>query len=305
MMVSIPSRGQGLLNEKRIYMLDVTASMVGEGVVETPNIFSEVKSKLAQAISDIQSLQTEVVVIPFTDSPFEPIRGFLHDKDSLLAAITNIDIRRGDTNIAGAWDRGLRELDSTKVNYMFLLTDGLHNCVVEKDTLYKKLSSWSDLSKGKHMFAFYVMLTPHARELEIAQIVDNTNQMWLIESMDVNASFINSSVSVSVNVNEDSKVKLWFTSNNNKVFNKEIDFHISLEKNPYYAIRNFDIHFYNRYVEFELEELRPRIEIPLETNLLVFIEYDKTKYPLIFFTPETINFNVINKGVRTMKIREK
>ncbi|MGL5979708.1 MAG: hypothetical protein ACRCZY_02305, partial [Phocaeicola sp.] len=46
--------GQSYQNEKRIYLLDVTASMVGKGSVSTPNIFEKVKEKLIETISDIQ-----------------------------------------------------------------------------------------------------------------------------------------------------------------------------------------------------------------------------------------------------------
>lgn len=305
MLISLQSHGQIFKNEKRIYLLDVTASMVGKGVIETPDIFNEVKSKLSQTILNIRSPHTEVVIIPFTNTPFEPIKGTLDKKDSIATEINKIEVRKGDTNIAGAWQRGVEELDSTKVNYMFLLTDGLHNCGVEKDSLYSELASWTDISKGQYMFAFYVMLTPNAKELEIARIVEQTNQMWLIESMDVNVSFINSSLNISANVNQNHSVRLRFISNNEEIFKDGLDFNISLGNNPYYKIKKCDINFPKQYLDFELEELLPKLEIPTEIDVPITIKYDKEKNPLTFFTPEVINFHIINKGIRTLNIREK
>ena len=41
------------LQEKRIYLVDVTASMEGKGEVETPDIFQTVKESLAETIQQI------------------------------------------------------------------------------------------------------------------------------------------------------------------------------------------------------------------------------------------------------------
>ena len=248
------ANGQFFLSEKRIYLLDVTASMEGNGAVATPNIFEDVKIKLADAISDLEQANTEIVVIPFTNTTFEPICGNISEKDSITHCVEQIKIRRGDTDIATAFQKGIEELDSTKVNYLFLLTDGLHNCGVEKDSLYQLLSSWNDVSRGKYMFAFYVMLTPNAKELELIQVVENTNQMWPIESMDVNVSFLLSSMNISANINNNKVVKIPLVSNNNKIFNNNIECQLKMNENPYYKIKNYKIDFPNRNIEFEVEE---------------------------------------------------
>ena len=146
---------QAYLNEKRIYLLDVTASMTGKGVVKTPDIFNHVKEQLTATLNNIESPQTEIVVVPFTNVVHNPIAGVISQKDSLANEISKIVIQRGDTNIEEAWRHGVSLLDSTKINYLFLLTDGLHNCGVEKDSLYNTLSEWQSIAKDKYMFAFY------------------------------------------------------------------------------------------------------------------------------------------------------
>lgn len=305
LLLGIDAIAQGYLNEKRIYLLDVTASMVGEGIVKTPNIFNDVKEQLKGALNNIESTQTEIVIVPFTDVAHTPIIGLVSQKDSLAKEISKIKIQRGDTNIADAWTKGINLLDCTKVNYLFLLTDGLHNCGVEKDTLYNMLSEWKYIAKDKYMFAFYVMLTPNAKEMEIMDIIEATNKLWAIESMNVNVSFINSVLSLKSNINNSKKVRIDFTSQNPLVFASGLELDISLEDNPHYRLKTCSTDISQKYVEIEIEEIVPRMQIPVESDLKLTLHYDKEKYPLVFFTPETIDFHIINRGIRTMTIREK
>lgn len=296
---------QSFRNEKRIFLLDVTASMTGKGVIDTPDIFSDVKKLLVNSLDNIESPQTEIVIVPFTNMVHRPITGVISHKDSLASEISKIKIHTGDTNIADAWNYGITQLDSTKVNYLFLLTDGLHNCGVPKDTLYHNLSEWQYIAKDKYMFAFYVMLTPNAKEMEIMEVIDSTDQLWPIESMNVNVSFVKSVLNLKSNINNNKKVRIDFTSQSRNVFASGLQLSINLEENPYYRVRNCMIDISQKYAEIELEELVPRIQIPVETTLQLYLKYDKEKYPLVFFTPENIDFHIVNRGVRTMTIREK
>ena len=54
------------LQEKRIYLVDVTASMEGKGEVETPDIFQTVKESLAETIQQIYDTTTVIEIIPFS-----------------------------------------------------------------------------------------------------------------------------------------------------------------------------------------------------------------------------------------------
>ena len=290
--------GQNFLQEKRIYLIDVTASMEGKGVVQTPDIFDNVKSELKLAIESIHNPNTEIVIVPFTDVPHEPVVGSVGKRDSLLACIENLEVKKGDTNIADAWVRGLQELDSTRINYIFLLTDGLHNCGPDVITLYERLRGWQDLSANKYYFAFYVMLTPNAKEQQICQIVDSTNQMWLIESMNVNVTFIRSSMNIQANIKDNKTVKLYFTVSNKESLDEQMYFDMLLEKNPYYDILNFVPYLEEGYAELELMELKPLMEIPIDIQLKLRVVYDREKYYLTFFTPEEINFRILNRGIR-------
>ena len=300
-----PMHSQTYMQEKRIYLVDVTASMIGEGNVKTPDIFSKVKEGLLETINNINTPSTEIVIVPFTNKPHEKMNGQIIAKDGILENIKSLSIKRGDTNIADAWNYAVQEIDSTRVNYLFILTDGLHNCGPEKDSLYNDLRKWADISKDQYYFAFYVMLTPNAKEQEICNIVDETQKMWLIESMNVNVSFLISSLDVNINVKNKKTTSIHYESNNPAIFNDSVDFNIELSENPYYAMENLKLDMLNQKVTFDLKELQPTINIPIETTLELKVLYDKEKYPMLFFTPELYKFNVVNKGIREMTIKEK
>ena len=296
---------QNFLQERRIYIVDVTASMEGKGAVKTPDIFSKVKQELVGAVNSISDPNTEVVIVPFTNVPHEPIKGVISNKDSLITDIQNLSIKKGDTNVADAWSRGVQEIDSSRVNYVFLLTDGLHNCGPEKNVLYERLRDWETLSANNYYFAFYVMLTPNAKEQEICQIADSTSQMWLIESMNVNVTFVGSSLNVQTNIKDKKTVRLPLRLSNKAILKDGLDFTMELEKNPYYRMENFRPYLDKGYVLFDVVELKPLRELPIEVWTKLHILYDKEKYYMTFFTPEVINFKIINRGIREMNIEER
>ena len=164
--------------EKRIYLLDLTGSMEGRGSVHTPNILQTVKDNLAATIENIDDPNTEIVIIPFTNVPHNAIEGVASIKDSLITQIQKLGVRSGDTNIADAWSEGIKNLDNSKINYLFLLTDGLHNTGPSKQVLFERLRKWGETAPGNNEYAFYVMLTPNAKETEICENGSPGYERW-------------------------------------------------------------------------------------------------------------------------------
>ena len=297
---------QMFTSEKRIYLFDVTKSMVGQGAVETPDIFDELKNNLQESINDIYDINTEIVVIPFSDKPHveDIIQGTLTKKDSLTSLIKAISLKKGDTNIADVWSKGIEFLDSTKVNYMFLLTDGLHNTGPSLEDLHERLRAWDTISRGKYYFSFYVMLTDNAIEQEIRQITKNTRQMWSIESLNINAALIKTSLVQRFNIFEDKTIGVEFTSNNPKVFLEDLNVQFDIEDNPYYTISPTRKSTNNSQIyEFDVIEKTEKINIPIDVTLKINVNHNEEKYPLVFFTPNELDFKILNRGVRRMTLK--
>lgn len=288
------------LQEKRIYLVDVTASMEGKGEVETPDIFQAVKDSLSVAIQQIRDTTTEIEIIPFSNKVYKEIQGKVADKDSLIKSINELTIKNGDTNIADAWSYGLTRLDTTKINYFFVLTDGLHNCGPKKEGLYRRLSRWSDLSAGKYMFAFYVMLTPNAKESEICRIADENRNMWKIESLNINASLVKTSLRLRKNVFYDRSAQIYFDSNNPNLNLDKVGVEVSLEDNPYYDIESQRMTGVNGPLSFDIKEKCVKEIIPQCDTLDLTITHNSEAYPFVFITPDIVSFEITNQGTRTV-----
>lgn len=288
------------LQEKRIYLVDVTASMEGKGEVETPDIFQTVKESLAETIQQIYDTTTVIEIIPFSNKVYKGIYGKVANKDSLINCVNELTIRKGDTNIADAWSYGLTRLDTTKINYFFVLTDGLHNCGPKKEELYHRLSGWNDLSAGKYMFAFYVMLTPNAKESEICRIADENRNMWKIESLDINASLVKTSLAVRKNVFYDRSVQIYFDSNNPNLNLNKVGIEVSLEDNPYYDIENQRMIGTNGPLSFDIKEKCAKEKIPQCDTLDLTIKHNSEEYPFVFITPDIVSVEITNQGTRTV-----
>lgn len=291
------------MDERRIYLVDVTRSM--EGFNGAENIFDLVKSQLTAAISGLTDTTTEIVLIPFTDQPLTPFVRNLTQKEEILQYINDLTPKRGDTNILGAWNLGLNYLDDSKINYMFMLTDGVHNSGAPIEDLYQALNNWHEVSAGKYEFAFYVLLTPKATEKEICRIVESSQQMWLVPTLNIMTDFIVGKMNLSVNIRNTNKVVLQLTCTNPKIFNDGFKFKISIPENEFYKIVDAtEVMDSNGNISFTIEKLKPQMELPISYKTKLLVDYDKEKFPFVFFTPESYNLNIVNLGTRTMTIKK-
>ncbi|MEK6451189.1 VWA domain-containing protein [Myroides sp. C2723] len=295
------------LKEKRIYLVDLTASMEGKGSVDTPNIFQEVKQSLVNTINNIKSDDTEVTFIPFTNKVHGISNFIIKDKSEIVDYINNLEIKKGDTNIVDAWKAGVAQIDTTKVNYFFMLTDGLHNTGPDKEVLFNDISKWSNFSKNKYFFAFYVMLTEHANEVGIAQAINSSSQIWMIKSMDVNVSFLMSKNFYRMNIIKDNALPLTFDISNKK-FKNIVGLNIVAEGEieSYYRIIKVENHLNEgEKIKVFFEEKVERKNIPLSVSGSLHINYNKELNPLLFFTPDMINIQIDNVGIRSMYFKAK
>lgn len=77
------SVAKDIMPEKRIYLLDLSGSMVGEGSVKTDNVLGKMKSDLEASVN-WTSLPTDFVFIPFTDKLMPEFGGADTTKQKLM-----------------------------------------------------------------------------------------------------------------------------------------------------------------------------------------------------------------------------
>ena len=178
------SVAKDIMPEKRIYLLDLSGSMVGQGSVKTDNVLGKMKSDLEASVN-WTSLPTDFVFIPFTDKLMPEFGGADTTKQKLMTEISAIEIETGNTDIATAWEYALEKLDSTKVNYIFLLSDGYHNRGISNDRLNSLFKLWPQNSRHYDAEAYFVLLSPKYRTSEIATIFEETDRMSVVETMNI------------------------------------------------------------------------------------------------------------------------
>lgn len=296
---------QDFLPEKRIYLLDVTASMAG--VEGNENVFDTVKAQLRNAISDMkEDPTTEIVVIPFAHQAFPALSG---DCETMLQGLNELQTYRKNTNITAAWEAGLEQLDSTKLNYLFLLTDGSHNYDKDTTRLHNGLRSWNQIAEGKPYYAFYLMLTQKAsKDKSIRAIAKEVNQMWNIESLNVNATFAKTSLNPkSVNVFDKSIIKIPVKCNHLDVIQNLDSLNVSIPENVYYTIDHAWIEPHpadskSAMICVSIIEKRPKMEMAESLRLPFSISFDRERFPLLFFTPEVYDIIIKNRGKSTFSI---
>ena len=295
------AKGERETEERRIYLLDLTRSM--EGFNGNEDIFQAVKNQLKNAIINLQDTTTEIIFIPFTNTTFEPYVNTISEKDSILAYINRLQTKKGDTNILSAWKKGKELLEPSKINYMFMLTDGIHNSGEPIDSLYEELNRWYPEVKDTYNFSFYVLLTENAREKEICKIIDISKQMWLVPTMNINTNFIRGQRNLSANIIKTNKIRIHLNTMDPEIFNQGFKFKISVPQNEYYRIVNATEQIdKDGYITFEIEKLKEQKDLPISYQTKLSIEYDKEKFPLVFFTPDEYNFKIVNVGSRKMTI---
>ena len=86
------------------------------------------------------------------------------------------------------------------------------------------------------MFAFYVMLTPNAKDLEICKIIEGSRNIWLIEAMNIDASLVKTSILLKKNVFHDGNTSISFDSTNPNIDLNDVGITVDIEDNQFYDI---------------------------------------------------------------------
>lgn len=184
--------------ERRVYYLDVTASMTGFNGSE--NIWSIVTNNLKSAIRAIPDGSTEIVIKTFTDAnhPVTKIaseKATKEGKDKICKSIDNLDPSKNTnchTDIFVPFEDFYKhETTLTKVDYFFLMTDG-NQASSGANKLASAIKKWNKKTDNgeKHIYGFYVMLCDAAYSQNIENMVAPQKHLWTVKSANVNINLI-------------------------------------------------------------------------------------------------------------------
>ncbi|EJF08503.1 VWA domain-containing protein [Pontibacter sp. BAB1700] len=304
LVINFSTSAQGFKKEKRIYLFDLTASMKGfKGL--TPDIFEDVKKNFAIAIDKLDNDDTDIVLITFTDRVINKYSFKAHEKQKIKQTISDLKIANGNTDITAAWSAGSKELDPARVNYMFLLTDGLQTVGgnAAEQGLYNSIRNWKSNASGNDYYAFYVMLTKHATSDALVKTFKESNNVWPIESMDVDFKFIQPARQVYYNTKDDQEKKIPVLVK--RKLPPNFTFNLSIANNPYYRLKQNSFNITNGAITIAIEAKDDLANIPDEYQLELMISKDNSKFWDVFFTPERIGLKMINKKEKVLTIYQK
>jgi hypothetical protein len=321
--ITTPSFGQNFKGEKRIYLLDITGSMFGEGKSE--NIFDQVKASLIDAINAIDNPTTDVTVITFGKSVKDKwsAKASTNGKNDLISKINNIgtsytgkDIQQA-TNIAAALEGAYKEININRINYLFLYTDGGHNFYNDQynsdlqcvrnivDIICEKNNGIDDV------YPFYIMLTEKANSQELRDalscitIVNNATPEIVIVRPEKRRSSINL---LENNLTADIR----FVSNKNSSLSKDVIITAQIEANSFFTIDKTKYQLSSKLGTikiqlipmYDLNNIQSDLAFQSELELSFDIDYNGKvdPYKSVEMRPNSIIIDVINIREKTVSI---
>lgn len=250
--------GQSFKKEHRIYMLDITKSMWG---LANPkyDIFEDVKNELYKGIQDINNPETIVTVIPFQATHTYDIldswtfraddKGAFNAMKKIIDSYSIKTVPGGYTDIYSALDKAKAKIDSERINYIFLLTDGEQSDVPSSpnkinridfsiNDLKTSLENWCEYSKGRDVHLFYAMLTDDAVDPSIIDIVEEQCNAYLTQGTSFNIAFVKPTISeVRLNLHEDPKaLELSLEANDWSYIKGDVEIQGHLETNNLFEL---------------------------------------------------------------------
>ena len=222
--ISIKTKAQKDI-ERRVYYLDITASM--EGYHGAENIWEDVKQGLKNAIKNIPDTTTEILVLTFTDSnhPVTLVGNNIYkaNQSDILHLWTEIDKLKTITDChtdvyIPFQDFYGKRISKGRVNCFFLMTDGKQ---LDKGNsiLQGEIERWKSVSNygNEYVYGWYLMLTDAAQVSNINNwigdsVTQDRDHLWAVKSADVNLNLVRfkKDFADSVDVRKDSLIIIPF-----------------------------------------------------------------------------------------------
>lgn len=163
-----------------VFLVDVSASMSGQGDKSSASVFEHMRTELRDAFATAKDTHVDILTFGtnvFTTNRFE-LPQELPSMDEFLQGLTP---RTGRTDIYAAWAAGVPLLqDST--SRLFLISDGQHNSKVNSlDKLEEQITAWK--STHPHGEAYLVLLDPSYDGERIVSLFDEAEGMHVIRTL--------------------------------------------------------------------------------------------------------------------------
>lgn len=298
-----------LKETKYIYALDITLSMWGFG--DNPDIFDEVREELINSIKAIESPKSEIVLYTFQDEIIDTLIVTANEKgkDELIEKLNTINrnnVPKQNTNIYKAWVSGKTYVDPSKINVFFLLTDGNHTVKhTPKSKLYEAVEDWNINQQDIYSFAFLIELTEKAKDNNLRNIVEKTNNAQVITGIRFNVLDIENKIPT-VNINDELSFNFNLIANTTHNFNKSIQFTIKSNHEDFKILNGENLSFNSLPIKLILKptkdiELLKR-ELDQKVILEAIITYDEEAFSDTKLLMKQFKINLVNKKEKVLRV---
>lgn len=288
--------------ERRVYYLDVTGSM-RNNKINGESCWDVVTGNLKNAINRIDNPETEIIVIPFTDSGHglnNVIRGRATsaDKKRINAEIDKLDTEdKCYTNLNVPMIDFLKNhIASDRPTYMFLMTDGVSN--EDRKGFLNSINRWGDRA-GRDVYGFYVKLHGSAIDADVSKSIgkQNGNRLWEVGDASVNINMMRALRSPVFNPRNEKYVDIPFSGDI-----KNASIRCTLKDNEYYALTGTEI--VGNSIRCRLKPLKSLSVIPQDYVVdLNFSQSRKGEFDCLL--TGSLPVKCINKKERTLKVKIK
>ncbi len=294
---------QTITGERRVYYLDATYSMVSNKLWEPS------KENLIKAIENIEDVNTEIVVVVFSDdiNPSKRVwekweeNATSSGKDILINNIKGLanPVTTTMTNLYDPWMDFYSEIKQGKVNYMFLMTDGGHE---QGGDFLAAIDQWKQ-STNSLTYGFFVELTENvgpgeinARNMARQHIDRQKERLWRVSTADVNINLIRLEQSATFNVRGDKfiDVPIYFSGKDRATI-KELNF--EFVNNTDFKVQKIDIS--DNGARIYIDSSVDIYSYPSSNNVPLAITLKGTDDKTFLLT-ETINIKCLNKKEKVM-----
>ncbi len=323
--------------DKRIYLLDVTKSMIGIVVKdeieihnEDNNVWEKVAAFLRTDIENITDPSTRLIVIPFNDKVccddcWEE-QATVEGKSKLMRKINGVKDRwlsegaeATKTNIVAPFSYAKNKyIDPRCNNLLILLTDGQDNVNGQLAWL-QLLSSWQVYARDNNAYLIYFMVSDAANDKKIANLIENKECSDLVFPTGKIPDFIDlyPSKAVNFNIKDDIEDGVYIQFDNSKKSLKLANgVKVSVKSLPgakvsvdcSAEIEDGKINIRLPYTTQELRTLlcdEDTVHVPLTIELLNQDEIQSGYNQKIFLKRNTVDLVLINKIEKVLTIKLK
>ncbi len=209
LILTFSAGAQNFIEERRVYYLDATYSMI------TPSkLWDPVRNDLAKSINAIEDETTEIYVVAFGGKGGTELMTW-NDYATASGKAKIINGFQGfnpKTNTMTYLDKPLNDfyinkVAPGKVTYCFLMTDGRDENK-NPSVFPNALKQWGGKYGESNVYGFYVMLNKAAKDKNIESIIDNQAHLWKVETADVNINLIRLENHAVFNVRNDDSIEI-------------------------------------------------------------------------------------------------